>query len=61
MLDQTNRAAERLTRQVIDGRLAIIEMRVRNSFQVLVDQVLDNAEVLADRRGADLLVIAYHY
>src|SRR5260370_1132176 len=58
MFDKASRAAERLARQIVDGNLPVVEIRVRNSAQVLENEVLDHAQILPDRRWADLLVVA---
>src|SRR5438874_1680631 len=47
VLDKTRRAAERLAREVVDGDLAVIEIGVRDALQILEDEVLNDAEVLA--------------
>ena len=58
MLDKASRAAEGLPRQVVDGDLAVIQIGVRDALQVLKDEVLNDAEILADRGRADLFVVA---
>ena len=50
MLDQAGSAAEGLAREVVNGYLPIVQVRVRNSVQVLGDQVSHNGKVLAQKR-----------
>src|SRR6516162_7493522 len=57
MLDKTSRAAERLPRQVVNRDLAVVQIGVRDALQVLKDEVLNDAEILADSRRADLFVV----
>src|SRR5260370_3644814 len=58
MFDKASHAAERLARQIVEGNLPVVEIRVRNSAQVLENEVLDHAQILPDRRWAYLLVVA---
>src|SRR5215472_7696464 len=58
MLNETGGAAERLPRQIVDGDLAVVEVGVGNAGEVLEDEVLNDAQVLADGGGADLFVVA---
>ena len=48
MFDKAGGAAEGLPREVVNRNLAVVEIGVRNTRQVLEDEVLDNAEILAD-------------
>src|SRR5712664_422403 len=59
MCDETSGAAEGLAREVIDGNLTIVEIGIGDSREVLEDQVLDDAEILADGGRADLLVVSH--
>src|SRR5215831_17923625 len=58
VLEQADRAAERLAREIVDGRLAVVELLVRDVDEHLVDQRLDRLGLGADGVRADLLVIA---
>src|SRR2546430_795952 len=58
MLDKASCAAERLAREVVDGNLTVVEVGIGDSREVLEDQILDDAEILADGGGADLLVVS---
>ena len=58
MFDQTRGAAEGLPREVVDGNLAVVEIGVGDAFEVLEDEILNDAQVLADSGRADLLVVA---
>src|SRR2546425_8725288 len=60
MLDEAGGAAKGLARQVVDGDLTVVQIGVGDAGQVLEDEVLNDAQVLADRRGADLFVVADH-
>src|SRR4029077_9968378 len=51
-------AAERLASEIVDGNLAVVEIGIRDSAEILEDEVLDYAQILADSRRADLLVVA---
>src|SRR5215471_1147515 len=58
MLNQASGASEGLPREVVDGDLAIVEIGIGNARQVLEDEVLNDAEVLANSGRADLLMVA---
>ena len=58
VFNQAGRAPEGLSREVINRNLAVVEIRVRNSRQVLEDKVLNNPEILTDCGGTHLLVVA---
>jgi hypothetical protein len=58
MFNEASGTAKGLTREVVDGNLAIVEIGIRNSGKVLEDEILNDAEILADGGGADLLVVA---
>src|SRR5213594_155888 len=58
VLDQPDDAPEGLAGQIVDGRLAVVELLVRDPVQELVDEPLPAIELEADRVRADLLVIA---
>src|SRR5215470_10133111 len=58
VFDKARRAAERLAREVVNGNLAVVEIGVRNAAQILVNEILDNAEVLTNGGRADLFVVA---
>src|SRR5258708_31033895 len=58
MFDKAGGAAERLASEIVDGDLAIVQIGVGNSAEILEDEVLNHAQILADGRGADLLVVA---
>src|SRR5580704_2447505 len=58
MFDKTGRAAERLAGEIVDGDLPVVQIRVRDSPKVLEDEVLNDAQILADGRRADLLMVA---
>jgi hypothetical protein len=58
VLDQTGRAAEGLPCLVVDGDLAVVEIGVRNPPKVLVDEILNYAQILTDGGRAHLLVVA---
>src|SRR2546429_8577589 len=58
VFNQAGRAPEGLSREVINRNLPVAEIRIRNSRQVLEDKVLNNTEILTNRRGAHLLVVA---
>ena len=60
MLDQAGSAAEGLAREVVNGYLPIVQVRVRNSVQVLGDQVSHDGQVLAHSRRAHLLMVTDH-
>src|SRR5215467_9380501 len=56
---QSNGFAERLTGQIVDRGLSVVQMAVRNPLQELVDEILNNGRFLSHRGGADLLVVAH--
>src|SRR5438309_1007370 len=58
MLDEASRTAEGLAGKIVDGNLTIVEIGIGDSREVLEDQILDDAEILADSGRADLLVIS---
>src|SRR5690349_14557446 len=58
MFDEASGAAKGLPREVVDGNLPVVEIGIGNAGQILEDQILDDAEILADGGGADLLVVA---
>jgi len=58
MFNEASGPAKGLAREVVDGNLTIVEIGIGNSREVLEDQVLDDAEILADSGRADLLVIS---
>src|SRR3989442_13083051 len=58
MFDEASGAAEGLAGEIVDGNLAIVEIGIGDSGEVLEDEVLDDAKILADGGRADLLVIA---
>src|SRR5436853_158722 len=58
MFDQASGAPEGLAREVVDGNLTIVEIGIGDSREVLEDQVLDDAQILADGRGADLFMVS---
>src|SRR5258708_26409506 len=58
MFDKAGGAAERLASEIVDGDLAIVQIGVGNSAEILEDEVLNHAQILADGRGADLLLVA---
>ena len=58
VLAQADGPAERLARQVVDRGLAVVEVAVGDAAQELADQGARCLDALADRAGADLLVIA---
>ena len=60
MLDQSDDAAEGLARQIVDGRLSIVELLVRDAIEKLVDQPLHTVELEPDRVRTHLFVIADH-
>src|SRR5580692_124411 len=60
MFDKTRSTAERLACEIVDGDLPVVKIGVGDSPEVLEDEVLNNAQILADSRRADLLVVADH-
>src|SRR6266699_4042596 len=58
MFDEASGAPEGLAREIVNGNLAIVEIGIGDSREVLEDEVLDDAEILADGGRADLLVVA---
>src|SRR5260370_33582593 len=58
MFDQASSAAKGLAVEVVNRNLAIVEIGIGDSREVLEDEVLDDAEILADGGRADLLVVA---
>src|SRR5262249_4463565 len=58
MLDETRCATERLARQIVNGNLSVVEIGVGDAAQVLVDEILNCAEILADSGRAYLLMVA---
>src|SRR2546428_9419967 len=58
VLDKAGGAAEGLPREIVDGNLAIVEIGVGDARQVLEDEILNDAEILADGGGAHLFVVA---
>src|SRR6266581_2159063 len=58
VLDEAGGAAEGLPRQVIDRDLTVVKIGIGDAREVLEDEVLNDAEILADGGGADLLVVA---
>src|SRR5258708_1725517 len=58
MFDEAGGAAEGLARKIADGDLPIVKIGIRDSAEILEDEVLNHAQILADRRRADLLVVA---
>jgi len=58
MLDKAGGAAKGLAREIVDGDLAVIEIGIGDTCEVLEDEVLNDAQVLTDRGGADLFVVA---
>src|SRR5690348_4543303 len=58
MFDKASSASEGLPREVVNGNLTVVEIGVRNAGQVLENEVLNDAEILADSGGADLFVVA---
>jgi len=60
MLDEASGAAKGLAREIVNGNLTIVEIGIGDALEVLEDEVLDDAEVLADGGRADLLVVAYN-
>src|SRR5207237_690299 len=61
VLGEADGASERLPCKIVDGDLAVVEHRVGNVFQMLVDELLDHGDVLAYRRRAHLLVVSHHH
>src|SRR5262249_55995484 len=60
VLDEPDDPPEGLAGQIVDGRLAIVELLVRDTVQELVDESLHAIELEADGVWTDLLVIADH-
>src|SRR5258708_7162001 len=58
MFDQASSATKGLAREIVDRNLAIVEIGIGDSREVLEDEVLDDGEILADGGRADLLVVA---
>jgi hypothetical protein len=50
MFDKTRRAAERLPSEIVDGNLPVVEIGVRDSGKVLEDEVLNDAQIVANGR-----------
>lgn len=61
MLQQADRFPKGLTGQVVDRRLAVIELLVGDVGQKLIDERLDAVRLMADGVRADLLVISDHH
>jgi hypothetical protein len=57
MFDKTSSAPKRLTCEVVNGNLSVIQVGIRYSLKVLKDQVLDDPKVLPDGCWADLLMV----
>src|SRR5262245_49780602 len=57
MLAQPDRLTERLTREVVDGKLAVVKMPVGDVSKVLGDQRLDFVDPFANRDWAHLLIV----
>ena len=58
VLDQPDNAAEGLAGQIVHGRLAVVELLVRDPVEELVDEPLHAIDLEADGVGTDLLVVA---
>src|SRR5258707_14718665 len=58
MFQEVSGTAEGLARKVVDRNLAIVEIGIGDSRKILENEVLDDAEVLADRGRADLFVVS---
>src|SRR5258708_25876137 len=58
MFEQVSSAAKGLAGEVVNRNLAIVEIGIGDCREVLEDEVLDDAEILADGGRADLLVVA---
>src|SRR5260370_5907895 len=58
MWDEASSAEKGLAGEVVNRKLAIVEIGIGDSREVLEDEVLDDAEILADGGRADLLVVA---
>src|SRR4029077_14904297 len=60
MFHKASGAAERLAREVVDGDLTVVEIGVGDTREVLKNEILNDAQVLADGGRTDLLVVADH-
>src|SRR5215831_16883258 len=58
MLDKTGCSAKGLTSEIVDRNLPVVQIGIRDSAQILIDEILDHAQILADGRRADLLMVA---
>src|SRR5215472_7910983 len=58
MFDEACGAAKRLPREIVNGNLTVVEIGVRNARQVLENEILDDAEILAYGGRTDLFVVS---
>src|SRR5687767_7368913 len=61
VLSKVELPGERLSREVVDRRGTRVQARIRNLVEMLVDQPIDSAHVLAHCVRTHLLVIADDY
>src|SRR5215475_10121300 len=58
VFDKTRSPPERLAREIVDGDLSVVEVGVRNVTQILKNEVLNCAQVLANGGRTDLFMVA---
>src|SRR5258707_14513404 len=60
MFDEAGGAAERLASEIVDGDLSVVQIRIRDSAEILEDEDLNHALILAYRGRPDMLEVGDH-